>query len=364
MDLFDNDAMYCGVSSKVSDFDESPKSVAGSELKRTHDTLYQDLFDDDIFQLLEDLEWNDALTAVLSNPDEAKVFVTKTSQSGTKVLFRRLPIHEACMHKPPVEVILGLLFVNFAGAKAKDNFDRTPLHLAFIHNADVNVIYLLLNAFPKALTSQDFCGKTAKDYALESKSDQRKEIIHLLDLSPGEVAAEVRDIVSSIKHHLSIETTEDDHESFTIEPTGLEAILEDELAQARIESDIAYSHRDSILKQVEGLREKVNFLEKQNEILQKSLHDKNKISEMNASLQSLHDNSEAKNAELNSMCEELKKTIESLNHQIESDEKKRKKDIVKMKSYYESDRRKMKVTITSLTDKLKRVNTSDDDTSV
>ena len=109
--------------------------------------LYENLGPNSVFLLLENLKWKEALSALKASPDELSEWVTKNDKRGMKLIWRRLPIHEACVQKAPPEVIYRLLESYRGGAEAEDNNKRTPLHHAFIHDADISIIYQLVHVY-------------------------------------------------------------------------------------------------------------------------------------------------------------------------------------------------------------------------
>ena len=149
MSFFDNQIFqalsYNPSSSKV----ESPTSVGNfsNDGGRRKDLLYENLGPNSVFLLLENLKWKEALSALKASSDEVSEWVTKNDKRGMKLIWRRLPIHEACVQKAPPEVIYRLLESYRGGAEAEDNNKRTPLHHAFIHDADISIIYQLVHVY-------------------------------------------------------------------------------------------------------------------------------------------------------------------------------------------------------------------------
>ena len=145
----------------------SPTSVTAKNVGRGTPELinYDSLPPESLFKLLKDLKWRLAASRAIQMQDETRQWVVKYDEKRTKMLWKRLPIHEACIRLPSTEVISKLLDCYPEGASAKDNQHRTPLHHAVIHGAHIDIIYLLLNVAYEATQEKDFFNKIPQDYA-------------------------------------------------------------------------------------------------------------------------------------------------------------------------------------------------------
>ena len=123
---------------------------------------YDDLSSNSLFRLIEDGRWKKARYTLLNSSLAVRQWVSKNENSGP--IWRRLPIHEACVRQPPIEIISALLESYPDCVFQGDNAGRLPLHYAIIHNAHVDTIYLLLDSFYKAKNTMDLIGKTPRDY--------------------------------------------------------------------------------------------------------------------------------------------------------------------------------------------------------
>merc|ERR1711862_80403 len=77
--------------------------------------------------------------------------------NGTAV-WRKLPIHEACIQNAPIEIICTLVNAYSEGVRSVDSFGRLPLHHACFHGASQDTLEVLLNAYPHAVDVQDIWG--------------------------------------------------------------------------------------------------------------------------------------------------------------------------------------------------------------
>eukprot|EP00559_Dactyliosolen_fragilissimus_P000731 CAMPEP_0184867328 /NCGR_PEP_ID=MMETSP0580-20130426/26067_1 /TAXON_ID=1118495 /ORGANISM="Dactyliosolen fragilissimus" /LENGTH=439 /DNA_ID=CAMNT_0027367545 /DNA_START=143 /DNA_END=1463 /DNA_ORIENTATION=- len=87
---------------------------------------------------------------ISANPDGVKA----------KGFCGRLPLHYAVYNKPSLHVIKVLLSHYPAGASIKDEDWRLPLHLAVVRNAPKDAIQALINIYPKGLKTPNKFGST------------------------------------------------------------------------------------------------------------------------------------------------------------------------------------------------------------
>ncbi len=355
----------------------SPTSIAvtsNNGTERIPDLIYENMQADSIFKLLENLEWKEVISRLKgmtseSQSNETYAWVSKNDKRGMKLLFRRLPIHEACVRKAPPEVVIQLLAANPCCAGAKDNNGRTSLHHAFIHEVEMDVIYLLFNANRDAVEIADFWGKTPREYAMLSKSPFKKEIMQMFNLTEPQLTTTIDTIKSSLEKKSSLVKNMKTIAQIKTQPNATELYLEEELEQARVESDIAYVQRDAALLAQEKLSNKVKELELQ--LLQKNemLQEMEDMSRRNTSLNALLTKYESKNAELEKSIALQTKTIEdmkdqsdSIQNKIETEMKEKETELNKTILEYKNSHEKMKNTIILLTDKLRRMDSNLDDT--
>lgn len=94
-------------------------------------------------------EWTDVISICISNPYEAKV----TDRMGD------LPIHEACLHGAPFDVIESLWSAYPCGIKKKGFCGRLPLHYAVYNKPYLNTVKFLLEKYPVAASTMDSDGR-------------------------------------------------------------------------------------------------------------------------------------------------------------------------------------------------------------
>jgi len=73
-------------------------------------------------------------------------------------VYKRLPLHIACMENASFNVIKLLLSYNMNGSSAQDTQGRLPLHYALSNAAPIEVITALIQAYPKGVNVTDSSG--------------------------------------------------------------------------------------------------------------------------------------------------------------------------------------------------------------
>ena len=320
----------------------SPVSVGDPSIQ---DTLYDELSPNCLFKLVEDFNWKKAVAYAQEYRHEASQWVVK-AKFDSNSCWRRLPIHEACIRDPSIEIIFTLLESYPDGAFQEDSYDRTPLHYAIIHGASVDVVYLLLEAFHYGKDVQDFFGKTPADYMFNGNNEEgatieeeEKEIKKALALSHEEISSTVGKINARISHFATIK--DNGYRSPNLKARVLGGIFEEELAQARVESDVAYAERDLIMAEKVTLRERITQLEEQ---LEQKEDENNALSDLSDRNRNLN--------QLLTKYEKNKKTFVETIHKKDSKIESMKAQFEKEKKVASEEKEKMKITISALSRKL------------
>lgn len=103
--------------------------------------------------------WTEALPILQSDPSQAKEWTTHRDGDGD-IVWRRLPIHEACINGAPIHLLKLLIKAYSEGPKQPDQSHRLPLHHAAVHAANTDVIELLAQEYPDSLHIEDNFDKT------------------------------------------------------------------------------------------------------------------------------------------------------------------------------------------------------------
>lgn len=112
-----------------------------------------------LFKRLEGKAWDLVIERIQTNDVESKIWVYKTAYDGS-ITWKRLPLHEACIHKPIPKIIQALIQC-YPKAVSKSDLDgRLPLHHACANGASLGVVEQLLFAYPDGIDRQDCWKKT------------------------------------------------------------------------------------------------------------------------------------------------------------------------------------------------------------
>lgn len=112
-----------------------------------------------LFKRIEGKAWELALERIQTNNVETKIWVSKTGYDGA-VTWKRLPLHEACIHKPTPKVIQALINTYPKAASKSDLDGRLPLHHACANGASLETLEQLLIAYPDGISMVDSWKKT------------------------------------------------------------------------------------------------------------------------------------------------------------------------------------------------------------
>jgi hypothetical protein len=109
-----------------------------------------------VFDLIDDREWEALKTLIRSKPSVAEEALSKASgDSGRRSSEGQLALHEACKCKPPLDVVELLIDANISALKAKGQRGFTPLHWAVSQGASVDVVAKLINSYPPGTRMRD-----------------------------------------------------------------------------------------------------------------------------------------------------------------------------------------------------------------
>ncbi len=103
-----------------------------------------------LYLLISDSKWYEALRSMKDNPIQARIWVVKTEHfDSEESTCRFLPIHSACARQAPLSVVAALLEAYPEGASREDENGMCPLHYACANHASSEVVQILLEFFPE-----------------------------------------------------------------------------------------------------------------------------------------------------------------------------------------------------------------------
>ena len=339
----------------------SPTSVADVIANRTNidNVRYSDLADDSLFKLLESFQWQEALCVLRETSRyETRQWVSKNEVS--KAAWRRLPIHEACIRRPTTEIIAALLDAYPESAGIKDNLGRNPLHHAVIQHAHVDVIYLLLHHNYESVHVVDFFKKSPKSYAMGATGADKAVIDALFRMGKQDIASAASRVRAKISKSLARVRSANNPEfpqprQISYKPDRMEALLEEELAQARVEADTAYTQRDIAMENEDCLKKQVNELKEILYIRHEELNELQSLSERNRQISFLVRDLEEKQATQDKVIEGKDKQIATLMHRLAADTQKKEYKLDAVRKKAEKEKKQLKSTVSVLTMKIKEL---------
>jgi hypothetical protein len=140
-----------------------------------------------LYQSISESNWDQAIEDVKSNPEEARTWVVRHSESGNgEIMWRFLPIHSACARQPPDTLISALLGAYSQGAQCADDQGMLPIHYACGNQASIDVIRLLLLASPTSAATADPNGMLPIHY-LAQWGPSSPSVINVVLFSNSEV---------------------------------------------------------------------------------------------------------------------------------------------------------------------------------
>ena len=146
-----------------------------------------------LYQSISESNWDQAIEDVKSNPEEARTWVVRHSESGNgEIMWRFLPIHSACARQPPETLISALLSAYSHGAQCADDQGMLPIHYACGNQASIDVIRLLLLANPASAVTADPNGMLPIHY-LAQWGPSSPSVINVVLFSNSD-AANARDV--------------------------------------------------------------------------------------------------------------------------------------------------------------------------
>ena len=116
----------------------------------------------DLFRFILKKDWEAAVRRSSSHPDEAGTWIVTKGFNGN---LRFLPVHKACVFRPPTSVIAALVSSHPEGAKSRDQDGWLPLHCACFYGASEGVVESLLAANPRAAQVKDDDGRLPLHYS-------------------------------------------------------------------------------------------------------------------------------------------------------------------------------------------------------
>jgi len=154
-----------------------------------------------LFEAINQRQWNKVLSLIKNAPHEVETFIYSNGFEGLpQVQIKTLPLHQACMRKPPAVVVSSLIACYPIAASTKCD-GSLPFHHALKTGATVEVIKTLIISYPKCLDEDDGEGNKPIEVFQKYKSawnhDSQTLISRIIEGSAAEIDLNDTDSSSS-----------------------------------------------------------------------------------------------------------------------------------------------------------------------
>ena len=111
-----------------------------------------------LFKVVKEGHWDTVLNYLAKKTADAETWTTcKANDSG--ITWKWLPIHEACIQNPIVDVAKALIKSYPKGVEKSDTYNRLPVHYTAVYGACPKVVKSLVDAYPNSVRAEDQFGK-------------------------------------------------------------------------------------------------------------------------------------------------------------------------------------------------------------
>ena len=137
-------------------------------------------------------DWETALSIIEERPKDARkwqygIELDRIESTNSAGMWKRLPIHSACVLHAPIGVIEALFWAYPKGIETKDPFNGSlPLHLACRHSAPPELVKTVITGYPEGSGITDDIGRLPLHLACLSGAS-RLTFIYLLKAHPHAV---------------------------------------------------------------------------------------------------------------------------------------------------------------------------------
>lgn len=129
--------------------------------------------------LIKTKQWSMLSDLIEIYPDFAKIHIDIV-ENGKYI--QRLPIHEICRHRPPLNLLEVLVMAHPSSLSLKDvNNGSLALHFACRCGASEEVIRFLIKKYPNSVYAEDKYGCVPSTTARRSSYGHKESIIGIFD---------------------------------------------------------------------------------------------------------------------------------------------------------------------------------------
>ncbi|KAL3939355.1 MAG: hypothetical protein SGBAC_005913 [Bacillariaceae sp.] len=187
----------------------------------------------DLYVLIQNKKWNDALKQVKKKAIEASEWTYRKDKKGN-IMWRLLPLHASIILNAPEKLVKAILSAYPRGVQCQDDLGMLPIHLVFRAGISPSIAKMLLQAYPQATEVRDFKGRRPLGLAQASASPQREAYLHLLKPTPstsftkGDLAAARAEAVAAV--------TEEKQAAFNKQIEHMKKVYQEEIERLQSEA--------------------------------------------------------------------------------------------------------------------------------
>jgi len=297
-----------------------------------------------LFKSIESQNLKKTLHILQTKPEQASIWIVRrcntslppSSSSGSSpllssatnrnpnVVWKRLPIHEACLRNPCVNLMEALINAYPTGMKLSDAAGRLPLHHACIHGVNEQVILKMILVHPESMLVEDMWGKTPLKVLEASTHKEKKRIVGLLEKGPGYYFRRVVEEEMIIKKEKERQRTKEEFENYKKRHQQKLASMEETLYQERLkfqerEANHTKQFIDLVTERDQMKAQKERMMKEHDALLQKSKKWRGTVDDSASGLMKLR-------TEMNEAHIEHSKVIQKMNKNLMTSNRKGKKD--------------------------------------
>lgn len=225
-------------------------------------------------------DWEKALATIEEKPEEGHqwqygIELDRIETLDSAIMWKRLPIHSACVLHAPIGLIEALLWAYPKGIRVKDPFTGSlPLHLACRHSAPPELVKTIIMAYPTGSRIADMVGRLplhmaclsgasrltfiyllkAYPHAVLIKDDRRRTPLQYANQNPT-LKSETVELLQLVHHFLEKQPAVEDDYTFEGFSTPRSVCADDSSAVSGFYEDsfsVASRHSPNTDKGVEG----------------------------------------------------------------------------------------------------------------
>lgn len=128
--------------------------------------------DTELYRLIDAKNWDQANNRCLNFPGEASIWFKESSRRGG-LHAQLLPLHLACLLRPPVSLVNTLIKAHAKAVMSRDHSGRLPIHNASWKNSSPEVVRVLMESNQACVLQKDHRGRLPLHVACEFGASEK-----------------------------------------------------------------------------------------------------------------------------------------------------------------------------------------------